>query len=167
MDDLWIIVMFLSAVWALVMTALIHCRGSFGEQVMECTANFHFWVNYIYIFLRSQVNWSWILRYFYWKIRWKYWPRNWFYFITGRNLLLYVWITLNAAYVESLTWGCFLSYFLKLDMYEYQSPGRIITQFAINTSSKDTWIFVGTGNLYTSCMCHHASILGFWQIIMI
>ncbi len=119
------------------------------------------------IFLHSQVNWSWILRYFYWNIRWKYWPRNWFYFITGRNLLLYVWITLNAAYVESLTWGCFLSYFLKLDMYEYQSPGRIITQFAINTSSKDTWIFVGTGNLYTSCMCHHASILGFWQIIMI
>ncbi len=34
-DYLWIIVMFLSAVWTLILTAPIHCRGSFGEQVME------------------------------------------------------------------------------------------------------------------------------------
>ncbi len=31
---LWIIVMFLSAVWTLILTAPIHCRGSIGEQVM-------------------------------------------------------------------------------------------------------------------------------------
>ncbi len=32
---MWIIVMFLSAVWTLILTAPIHCRGSTGEQVME------------------------------------------------------------------------------------------------------------------------------------
>ncbi len=32
----WIIVMFLSAVWTLILTAPIHCRGSIAEQVMEC-----------------------------------------------------------------------------------------------------------------------------------
>ncbi len=32
----WIIVMFLSAVWTLILTAPIHCRGSTGEQVMQC-----------------------------------------------------------------------------------------------------------------------------------
>ncbi len=60
----WIIMMFLSAVWTLILTAPIHCRGSIGEQVMECKislnlfrwrninimpwgwTNFHFWVNY-------------------------------------------------------------------------------------------------------------------------
>ncbi len=31
---MWIIVMFLSAVWTLIVTAPIHCRGSIGEQVM-------------------------------------------------------------------------------------------------------------------------------------
>ncbi len=31
---LWIIVMFLSAVWTLILTAPIHCRWSIGEQVM-------------------------------------------------------------------------------------------------------------------------------------
>ncbi len=35
-DYLWIIVMFLSAVWTLILTAPIHCRGSIGEQVMQC-----------------------------------------------------------------------------------------------------------------------------------
>ncbi len=34
LDYLWIIVMFLSAVWTLILTAPIHCRGSIGEQVM-------------------------------------------------------------------------------------------------------------------------------------
>ena len=33
-DYLWIIVMFLSAVWTLILTAPIHCRASTGEQVM-------------------------------------------------------------------------------------------------------------------------------------
>ncbi len=33
-DYLWIIVMFLSVVWTLILTAPIHCRGSIGEQVM-------------------------------------------------------------------------------------------------------------------------------------
>ncbi len=31
---LWIIVMFLSAVWALILTAPINCRGSIDEQVI-------------------------------------------------------------------------------------------------------------------------------------
>ncbi len=34
LDYLWIIVMFLSAVWTLILTAPIHCRGFIGEQVM-------------------------------------------------------------------------------------------------------------------------------------
>ncbi len=33
-DYLWIIVMFLSAVWTLILTAPIHCWGSIGEEVM-------------------------------------------------------------------------------------------------------------------------------------
>ncbi len=33
-DYLWVIVMFLSAVWTLILTAPIHCRGFIGEQVM-------------------------------------------------------------------------------------------------------------------------------------
>ncbi len=32
----WIIMMFLSAVWTLILTAPIHCRISIDEQVMEC-----------------------------------------------------------------------------------------------------------------------------------
>ncbi len=35
MDYLCIIVMFLSAVWTLILTAPIHCRVSIAEQVME------------------------------------------------------------------------------------------------------------------------------------
>ncbi len=70
MDYLWIVVMFLSAVWTPVLTAPIHCREFNGEQVMSflqiCfnehtnlyvlylgwqrmstfSANLHFWVNY-------------------------------------------------------------------------------------------------------------------------
>ncbi len=33
-DYLWNIVMFLSAIWTLILTAPIHCRGSIEEQVM-------------------------------------------------------------------------------------------------------------------------------------
>ncbi len=33
-----IIMMFLSAVWTLILTAPIHCRGSIGEQVMYSNA---------------------------------------------------------------------------------------------------------------------------------
>ncbi len=36
MDYLWIIVMFLSAVWTLILTAPIHCRASIAETVMQC-----------------------------------------------------------------------------------------------------------------------------------
>ncbi len=35
-DYLWIILMLLSSVSTLILTAPIHCRGSAGEQVMEC-----------------------------------------------------------------------------------------------------------------------------------
>ncbi len=33
---LWVIVMFLSTVWTLILTAPIHCRGSIGEILMSC-----------------------------------------------------------------------------------------------------------------------------------
>ncbi len=33
-DYFWIIVMFLSAVWTLILTAPIHCNVSIGEQVI-------------------------------------------------------------------------------------------------------------------------------------
>ncbi len=32
--EVWIIVMFLSAVWTLILTAPIHCKGSIDEQMM-------------------------------------------------------------------------------------------------------------------------------------
>uniref|UniRef100_A0A8C2CP12 Formin 1 n=1 Tax=Cyprinus carpio TaxID=7962 RepID=A0A8C2CP12_CYPCA len=35
-DYLWIIVMFLSAVWTLILTAPIHCRASIAETLMQC-----------------------------------------------------------------------------------------------------------------------------------
>ncbi len=35
----WIIVMFLSAVWTLILTAPIHCRRSTAEQAMLCYAS--------------------------------------------------------------------------------------------------------------------------------
>ncbi len=35
-DYLFIIVMFLSDVWTLILTAPIHCRASIAEQVMQC-----------------------------------------------------------------------------------------------------------------------------------
>ncbi len=68
----WIIVMFLSAVWTLILMAPIHCRGPTSEQLMECylypnlfwwrnkliyilnglrmntfSDRFHLWVNYL------------------------------------------------------------------------------------------------------------------------
>ncbi len=36
MDYLCIIVMYLSAVWTLILTAPIHCRASIAETVMQC-----------------------------------------------------------------------------------------------------------------------------------
>ncbi len=61
-DYLWIIVMFLSAVWTLILTAPIHCRASIAETLMQrhispnmfpsslrlstFSAKFHFLVNY-------------------------------------------------------------------------------------------------------------------------
>ncbi len=46
-DYLWIIVMFLSAVWTLILTAPIHCRGSIAEQVIKCyiSPNLFWWRN--------------------------------------------------------------------------------------------------------------------------
>ncbi len=38
-DYLWIIVMILSAVWTLILTAPIQCRGSIAEQVMYISPN--------------------------------------------------------------------------------------------------------------------------------
>ncbi len=35
-EGVWIIEMFLSAVWTLILTAPIHCRASIAEQVIEC-----------------------------------------------------------------------------------------------------------------------------------
>ncbi len=41
----WIIVMFLSAVWTLILTAPIHCRASIAEQVMNATFLQIWWKN--------------------------------------------------------------------------------------------------------------------------
>ncbi len=52
-DYLWIIVMFLSAVWILILTAPIHCRGSIAEQINSSTSWIVWeWVNFqqIYFF---------------------------------------------------------------------------------------------------------------------
>ncbi len=64
-DHLWIIVMFLSAVWTLILTAPIHCRGSIAEsvplyildglKVSTFLANVHFWVNYSIGVMESSV----------------------------------------------------------------------------------------------------------------
>jgi len=40
LDYLWIVVMFLSTVWTLILTAPIHYRRSIGEQLMLCYATF-------------------------------------------------------------------------------------------------------------------------------
>ncbi len=79
MDDLWIIVMFLSAVRTLILMAPIHCNGYFGEQVMECyissnkekktliyilsglrvnqfSAFFSFWVQIVLVYLNTTIN---------------------------------------------------------------------------------------------------------------
>ncbi len=54
-DYLWIIVMFLSAVWTLILTAPIHCRGSIGERVIACK-----WqdANFLQICSNEETNWS-------------------------------------------------------------------------------------------------------------
>ncbi len=54
-DYLWIIMMFLSAVWTLILTAPIHCRGSIGEHVMECyiSPNLFWWRNKLIYILDS------------------------------------------------------------------------------------------------------------------
>ncbi len=41
----WIFVMFLSAVWTLILTAPIHCKGFIDEQVMQCyiSPNLFWW----------------------------------------------------------------------------------------------------------------------------
>ncbi len=62
-----LIVMFLSAVWTLVLTAPIHCRGSIGEQFLQIldrpstfSAHFHIgnitdelpiWIQYSFLFV--------------------------------------------------------------------------------------------------------------------
>ncbi len=57
-DYLLIIVMFLSAVWTLILTAPIHCRASIGEQVMLCyiSPNLFWWrINSF----TSRMAWGW------------------------------------------------------------------------------------------------------------
>ncbi len=41
-DGLWIIVMFLSAVCTLILTAPIHCRASIAETLMQCSVSSRF-----------------------------------------------------------------------------------------------------------------------------
>ncbi len=57
--ELWIIVIFLSADWTLILTAPIHCSGSIGEQVMQCQISLNMcqWRNkLIYILAIVRVN---------------------------------------------------------------------------------------------------------------
>ncbi len=54
-DFLWIIVRFLSAVWTLILTAPIHCRGSSLQICYDkktTSVNFHFRVNYSFNLLQ-------------------------------------------------------------------------------------------------------------------
>ncbi len=54
-DFLWIIVRFLSAVWTLILTAPIHCRGSSLQICYDkktTSVHFHFRVNYSFNLLR-------------------------------------------------------------------------------------------------------------------
>ncbi len=52
-----IIVMFLSAVWTLILMASIHCRGTFDEQVMPCFFKYHEEIKHSY----TLVLWQWVL----------------------------------------------------------------------------------------------------------
>ncbi len=57
----WIIVMFLSAVWTLILTAPIHFRGSIGEQVMYCNAKFlQTCLNKVINSCTSWMAWGWV-----------------------------------------------------------------------------------------------------------
>ncbi len=51
LETLWIIVIFLSALWTLFLTAPIHCRGSIGEKVMQfyIPPNLFWWRNKLYV----------------------------------------------------------------------------------------------------------------------
>ncbi len=51
----WIIVMFLSAVWTLILTAPIHCRASIAETVMQCYISPNLTRNKTHLHL----GWSW------------------------------------------------------------------------------------------------------------
>ncbi len=56
---LCIIVMFLSDVWTLILTAPIHCRASIAEQVKECYISPIWWRNKLILILdglRVRVN---------------------------------------------------------------------------------------------------------------
>ncbi len=60
----WIIVMFLSAVWTLILTAPIHCRGSITEQVMECyniSPNVFQWKNNLIYIYRMNFYFGWTI----------------------------------------------------------------------------------------------------------
>ncbi len=61
---MWIIVMFLSAVWTLILTAPIHYRGSIGEEILQICSDeetnatswvawegihLNFWMNCLYV----------------------------------------------------------------------------------------------------------------------
>ncbi len=55
----WIIVMFLSDVWTLILTAPIHCRASIAEQVMKCYISTnqmkkqtHLWLHHYFVYYR-------------------------------------------------------------------------------------------------------------------
>ncbi len=54
----WIIVLFLSAVWTLILTAPIHCRGSTGEYVMQCYISLCKWRNKLADGLSSHFWWT-------------------------------------------------------------------------------------------------------------
>ncbi len=57
--EMWIIVVFLSAVWTLILTAPIHCRGSIDLQVIKCKIypNLFWWRNTF----TSWMAWGWVL----------------------------------------------------------------------------------------------------------
>ncbi len=98
----WIIVMFLSAVWTIILTAPIHCKWSIDEQVMQCyiSPNLFQWANkLIYIFNSMRVQFSanvhfWVKYYF---------KFSWFFFHLG----IYNTISLSNCWIHSMFFSGF------------------------------------------------------------
>ncbi len=67
----WIIGMFLSAVQTLILTAPIHCRGSIGEQVMQCYISPNLTKKQTHLHVQQIVNLEFLMGYRMFYMVWK------------------------------------------------------------------------------------------------